>query len=248
MATLLCVAHGSRDPRHAATIAALVRSVRARRPGLRVETAYLDHCAPSVAQVISALDARGEREVVVAPLLLTEAYHSKVDVPAVVRDACARHPRVGVHLAGVLGPDPLLVGALERRLREAGVAPGDRSTGVVLASAGTSDPSARAVLERIARDWARVGWPSVVPAYASACGPTTEEAVRALRAAGCPRVAVASYFLAPGFLPDRAREGAVSGGAQVIADVLGAAPEVTRVLLRRYDEALSPQLSRWSVA
>jgi len=119
----------------------------------------------------------------------------------------------------------------------------------VLASAGTSDPVAQLILERMARAWQRQGWSSVVPAYASAAGPTTEEAVRALRAAGCRRVVVASYFLAPGFLPDRARSGAVRGGATAVADVLGPAPEVASVVLRRYDEALAvagrPQ---WSVA
>ena len=32
MPTLLLIAHGSRDPRHAATVAALVEQVRAQRP------------------------------------------------------------------------------------------------------------------------------------------------------------------------------------------------------------------------
>jgi sirohydrochlorin ferrochelatase len=239
VSTLLCVAHGSRDPRHAATIAALMRAVRSQRPGVRAETAYLDHCAPTVAQAVSALEASGERDVVVVPLLLTEAYHSKVDVPGVIRDAAARHPRLRFRTADVLGPDPLLVQALERRLREAGVWPRDRGTGVVLASAGTSDRVAQSILEGIATDWQRQGWSSVLPAFASAAGPTTEHAVRALRAAGCRRVVVASYFLAPGFLPDRARAGAAAAGATAVADVLGAAPEVARVVLRRYDDALS---------
>lgn len=45
---LLVIAHGSRDPRHAATVHALVRRVRAMRPGLRVETGFLDFDFPSV--------------------------------------------------------------------------------------------------------------------------------------------------------------------------------------------------------
>ncbi|MEU2143865.1 sirohydrochlorin chelatase, partial [Streptomyces globisporus] len=35
--TLLVIAHGSRDPRHAATVHALTERVRTERPGLRVE-------------------------------------------------------------------------------------------------------------------------------------------------------------------------------------------------------------------
>ena len=45
---LLVIAHGSRDPRHAATVQALVRRVRAMRPGLRVETGFLDFNVPAV--------------------------------------------------------------------------------------------------------------------------------------------------------------------------------------------------------
>ncbi|HEY0642539.1 MAG TPA: CbiX/SirB N-terminal domain-containing protein, partial [Nocardioides sp.] len=39
---LVALAHGSRDPRSAATIKALVAEVKAMRPDLRVETAFLD--------------------------------------------------------------------------------------------------------------------------------------------------------------------------------------------------------------
>jgi sirohydrochlorin ferrochelatase len=65
--------------------------------------------------------------------------------------------------------------------------------------------------------------------------------VRELRDLGCERVAVAPYVLAPGFLPDRIARGAAE--ADVLADVLGAAPEVARVLLERYDAARVPVLA-----
>ncbi|MEW2131263.1 sirohydrochlorin chelatase [Streptomyces sp. NPDC005435] len=227
---LLVVAHGSRDPRHAATVHALVARVRALRPGLHVETGFLDFDTPSVSAVLESLAARGVRNVVAQPLLLTRAFHAKADIPAVLREA---PPGLRIRQAEVLGPSPLLIGALERRLYEAGVRRADRAaTGVVLASAGSSDPEAIAVIDRVAREWRRTGWRAVRPAYASAALPRTEDAVRELRALGCERVAVAPYVLAPGFLPDRIARGAA--GADVLADVLGPAPEVARVLLERY--------------
>ncbi|MGQ4424778.1 CbiX/SirB N-terminal domain-containing protein, partial [Streptomyces violaceoruber] len=132
-----------------------------------------------------------------------------------------------------------LLSALERRLYEAGLTPADKSsTGVVLASAGSSDPEAIAVIAEIAREWRHTGWCAVRPAFASASLPRTEDAVRQLRELGCARVAVAPYVLAPGFLPDRIARGAA--GADVLADVLGPAPEVARVLLERYDAARRP--------
>ncbi|WP_435613910.1 sirohydrochlorin chelatase [Streptomyces tendae] len=233
---LLVVAHGSRDPRHAATVHALVRRVRALRPDVRVETGFLDFNVPSVQGVLESLETEGVRDVVALPLLLTRAFHAKGDIPAVL---AAAPPRLRIRQAEVLGPSPLLLSALERRLYEAGLTPADKpSTGVVLASAGSSDPEAIAVIAEIAREWRHTGWCAVRPAFASASLPRTEDAVRQLRALGCARVAVAPYVLAPGFLPDRIARGAA--GADVLADVLGPAPEVARVLLERYDAARVP--------
>lgn len=235
---LLVIAHGSRDPRHAATVHALTARVRALRPGLRVETGFLDFNAPSVPRVLERLDAEGAGEVVALPLLLTRAFHAKSDIPAVLREARARLPRLRVRQAEVLGPSPLLNSALERRLYEAGVRPGDKgSTGLVLASAGSTDPEAIAVIAEIARELRHTGWCSVRPAFASASQPRTEDAVRALQADGVRRVAVAPYVIAPGRLPDRIAAGAAEAGADVLAGVLGASPELARLLLDRYDEA-----------
>ncbi|MGW0941248.1 sirohydrochlorin chelatase [Streptomyces sp. NPDC002623] len=237
---LVVIAHGSRDPRHAATVHALVRRVRSLRPGLRVETGFLDFNIPSVHGVLESLAAEGVvRDVVALPLLLTRAFHAKADIPAVLRDA---PPQLRIRQAEVLGPSPLLLAALERRLYEAGLTSADKSsTGVVLASAGSTDPEAIAVIAEIAREWRRTGWCAVRPAFASASLPRTEDAVRELRALGCARVAVAPYVLAPGFLPDRIARGAAE--ADVLADVLGPAPEVARALLERYDSARTPALA-----
>ncbi|ELS57557.1 sirohydrochlorin chelatase [Streptomyces viridochromogenes] len=240
---LLVIAHGSRDPRHAATVHALVRRVRSLRPDVRVETGFLDFNIPSVQGVLESLAAEGVRDVVALPLLLTRAFHAKADIPTVLRDA---PPQLRIRQAQVLGPSPLLLSALERRLYEAGLSPADKSsTGVVLASAGSTDPEAIAVIAEIAREWRQTGWCAVRPAFASAACPAgfprTEDAVRELRALGCARVAVAPYVLAPGFLPDRITRG--SAEADVLADVLGAAPEVARVLLERYEAAGVPVLA-----
>ncbi|MFE9249711.1 sirohydrochlorin chelatase [Streptomyces sp. NPDC007088] len=235
---LLVVAHGSRDPRHCATVRALVRRVRRLRPGVRVATAFLDFDTPSVPQALQRLAAQGVDEVVALPLLLTRAFHAKADIPAVLEESRRLLPSLRVRQAEVLGPSPLLTAALERRLAEAGALPGERSvTGVVLASAGSSDPEAIAVIADVARQWRHTGWRAVRTAFASASLPRTEDAVRELRAAGCARVAVAPYVVAPGFLPDRIARGAREAGADVLAGVLGPAPELAALLVRRYEKA-----------
>ncbi|MGW7319158.1 sirohydrochlorin chelatase [Streptomyces sp. NPDC054865] len=231
---LLLIAHGSRDPRHATTVHALTRRIRSMRPGLRVSTAFLDFDPPSVGAELARMAHRGAQRVVAQPLLLTRAFHARTDLPRALREA---PPALSVRQAGVLGPHALLVAALERRLAEAGLEPGDRaSTSVVLACAGTTDPRAVAALAALAEQWRRTGWYDVRPAFASGDAfPRTQDAVRALRGAGARRIAVAPYVLAPGRLPDRIAVGAAEGGADVVGAVLGAAPELARLVLRRYD-------------
>jgi sirohydrochlorin ferrochelatase len=304
---LVAVAHGSKDPRAAATVSELLGVVAARAAdtggGVDVRAAFLDHCAPSLPQVLGALGdddggrdghaapldggrprpprakARaavgglrsdgaqrrsdegadsgleravgrgpvrsGQTQCIVVPLLLTAAYHSKSDIPAQLAAATSgaggSAVALDVRCADTLGPHPLLLAALERRLREAGVATGsadDRArTAVVLAAAGSSDPAANATIADLAAGWQRDrGWRAVVPAYASAAGPSPAEAVAALDPARGP-VVVATYLLAPGYFADKIRAASAAAGASAVSGVLGAAPEVADVVLARYRAA-----------
>jgi len=81
---LVAVAHGSRDPRAAATISQLLAQARRRAAGrelagLDIKAAFLDHCASSLPQVLGAVAGAGE--CIVVPLLLTAAYHSTTTFP-----------------------------------------------------------------------------------------------------------------------------------------------------------------------
>jgi sirohydrochlorin ferrochelatase len=242
---LVAVAHGSRDPRAAATVSELLKVVGERASGLDVRAAFLDHCAPSLPQALGSLDGR---PAVVVPLLLTAAYHSKTDIPARLAEASAARPGLTAASAGPLGPHPRLITALERRLAEAGVAVGDpaarAATSVVLAAAGSSDPAANATIAALAARWQRErGWRAVLPAYASAAGPRPAEAVAALRSAqhdtaGRSPVVVATYLLAPGYFADKVRDAALSAGAVAVSGVLGAAPEVADTVIERYLDAV----------
>jgi sirohydrochlorin ferrochelatase len=233
-APLVAVAHGSRDPRAAATVEELLDLVR-RGSGLRVVTSYLDHGPPTPAQVLGGLAGEGTAEAIVLPLLLTAAYHSKTDIPGALREVHRAHPRLSVRYGATLGPHPLMTTALERRLAEAGITP-DPETALVLVAAGSSDLAANATISAMARSWR--GWRRVVPAYASAARPAPAEAVRALRAAGARRVAVASYFLAPGHFADKVREESLAAGAVAVSAALGAAPELSEIIRQRYAEIL----------
>jgi len=283
---LLAVAHGSADPRAAATIAALMglageMAAGDGLPALDARTAYLGHSPPSAAQVLGALagarPAARQRRVVVLPLLLTPAYHSEIDLPALLAEAAAAHPGLSISYGDPLGPHPLLLSALDRRLAECGApappgitragitqpgwplpggqrpsnagpvpgspgpvpgSPGDIA--VVLAAAGSRHPAANAAVATLAARWqAARGWRAVVPAYAAAGSPTPADAVTALLRAGAPAVLTATYLLAPGRFADQVAASSLRAGAAAVSGVLGTAPEVARLILLRYADAIA---------
>jgi sirohydrochlorin ferrochelatase len=231
----VALAHGSRDPRSAATIKALVDEVRGMRPDLRVEQAFLELSKPSFTTVVDRLVKAGFDEIVVVPLLLTEAYHAKVDVPRAIAEATERHEGLRIRGTDVLGLEPVFLEVLDRRLRAAlSDARVRELDALVLAAAGSSDQLANQAVSRLARLWGSRHRLPTVAAYASAAPPATGEAVRQFRAEGRRHIAVGSLFLAPGTLPDRAAELALEAGAVAVSDPLGADPEVARTVLARY--------------
>jgi sirohydrochlorin ferrochelatase len=232
---LVALAHGSRDRRSAATINALVAEVRAMRPDLRIEVAFLDLSKPAFGTVVNKLVRAGFDEIVVVPLLLTDAYHAKVDVPSAVAEQQALHEGLQIRATEILGMEASFLEVLDVRMREALKEARCRELdALVLAAAGSSDPLANQAVARLARVWGTHHKLPVKAAYASTTPPATGEAVRAFRAEGRRHVAVASLFLAPGFLPDRAKELALEAGAVAVSEPLGAHPELARTILARY--------------
>jgi sirohydrochlorin ferrochelatase len=209
---------------------------------MTVRASFLDHAGPRPADELASLQRAGFPAVTMVPLLLTSAYHERVDVPAVVTTARAGGVHIPVEVTDVLGPvgglvPARLLAALRRRLDEIGTS----FDAVVLAAAGTRDRAALATVELAARALGhRLGVPCR-PAYASASAPTAGEAVERLRRNGTRRVAMAAYFLAPGLLYDAAVDSARAAGAVAVAQPLGAAQELAGLVLDRV-RAVRPAL------
>ncbi|GAB2843007.1 CbiX/SirB N-terminal domain-containing protein [Streptomyces deserti] len=233
---LVVVAHGSRDPRALSTVRALLDQVRELRPGLPVHLGHIELNEPLLPDTLAAL---ADTDAVLVPLLLSRGYHVKQDIPEMAAESRAR-----TRVATPLGPHPLLVDALHARLVEAGwPARTDEDTrrvsGVVLAAAGSRDPESKIDTGRTAQLLAdRLGVP-VVPAYASAATPTVQTAVRTLIARGRHRIAIASYFTAPGRFATECAEAA----PWIAAAPLGTHPAMARLVLHRYDQALATPLT-----
>ena len=111
----------------------------------------------------------------------------------------------------------------------------------MLAAAGSRDPDSAVDTRRTARLLSeRLGGVPVLPAYASAASPSVPEALRALAARGRHRIAVASYFTAPG----RFAAQSAAQAPWIAAAPLGAHPAMARLVLHRYDRRCRARRTR----
>lgn len=221
---IVLLAHGSPDPRHAEGAEAVAEQVRRLWPG-QVHTAYLDHHAPSAADVAQRLTGG-----LLVPLLLTQAYHVKVDVPAAAQ-AMNQAGRGPFEVASALGPDPLLFEACQELLARGGFEP-DAHTAVVLFAGGSSDRDAITAIGVAADDQPLAGW-GLWAVAALAGGDSLTEVVTRLRALGMRRVLVVTYMVAEGVLRDRMAKQAGDEGVDVVPGTLSETGALARLVVAR---------------
>lgn len=236
---IVLVGHGTRSEAGLVEMSALARAVGAARPGVSVALGYLELSDPPATQVLDEVLAAGARDVVVVPLMLHAAGHSKSDVPAVVLEARQRYPGAHLTYGRPLGADHALLSLGRQRLEAAG------GLGLPLAvlSRGSSDPDANAEAYRASRLLADMaGAPLVSPGFSGITWPSVLGALDQLARLGATRIAAFAWYLATGVLIERMRRDftqfARSSGIEVIdAGYLGIGPGVVALVLERVAEA-----------
>jgi histidinol-phosphate aminotransferase len=233
--------------------AALVRRVRRRSAerGLAGPVVAGGLPGPSrtpLAAAVAELAAAGVARVTVVPAVLGDgASGGPGGVPAPVR---AGHPALEWVRARPLGPHPVLLGLLQRRLQEAlgdigsvgGPVPA--GTAVLLVGAGSAEPAANAETAKVARLlWEGRGLELVEPAFAVLARPGVEAGLERCRALGARHVVVLPYLLFAGARHDRIAAQAATwararpGVSLTVAAPLGDCDALADLVLDRYSEA-----------
>lgn len=211
--TTVLLAHGSPDPRHALALERLRERVAVSLDAAGhgpTRLAYIEHDAPGPAELAAELTG----EVTVVPMLLTPAFHARVDVPAAAR-ALASHGSQ-VRVAAALGGHDLLLTAVEERLRDAGH---DPSAPTLLVAGGSSSGEAATSLSRLVATGARPTWRTttlIAPPLGAVVGRT-----------------VVPLVLAEGVLHDKAAAFADEGGAPFVRGGLADTRAVADLVLHR---------------
>lgn len=224
MSTLILTAHGSADPRSSATTHAVAARIRRVRRGLDVRVAFCESASPNLREVLPQVCGSA----VVVPLLLADAYHARVDIPAIIEGLPVRQARV-------LGEDPRLLQVMHERLTQLGVSRRDEAVGVVVVAVGSSHRVANELTSMVAPALAHgTRWAGATTAFATGPHPTVTEAAEQLRSVGASRLVIAPWFLAPGRITDR-----VAASGIPMAQPLGAHPLVAETVLDRFDQAIT---------
>lgn len=222
--SLMLVAHGTRKQRGVSMIGDLAHKVSSTL-GERVHVSFVDVLGPTPSEVLASLGGPA----VVVPAFLSRGYHVSSDIPTHV----AASGRTDVTVTETLGPGPQLVRVLADRLIESGWRHDDS---VILAAAGTSDPSAQRDLHMMATWLSATTGSRVELAFAATGTPGIADAVATLRRRGARRVVVASYLLSEGLFQDRLR----CSGADVVTEPLGLHPGLVRLIANRFRRAQVP--------
>jgi sirohydrochlorin cobaltochelatase len=252
-APLVLVGHGTKDAAGVAAFGAFTRRLGAlfAPQGIEVAGGFIELSAPPLREAVAGLAASGHRQLVAVPLVLSAASHAKGDIPAALARESARHPGLSWEYGRPLGPHPVLLELLAERIAArpatAAVPPGgDGLPAVLLVGRGSTDPDANAEVCKTARLlWEGRDYAFVETAFVSLAAPDVAAGLERCRRLGARRIAVASYFLFPGVLPDRivaqARGYAAAHPELEIActDVLGDTAELAGLVAERYREALA---------
>ncbi len=240
---LLIAGHGSRDAEGAQEFRDLV-ALTQKMTAFDVSGGFIELSPPSIAAAAEELVSKGNRDIVVIPLMLLAAGHTKGDIPATIERERARHPGVRFRYGRDLGLHPTILEMLDDRIETAHPKPRSASRGL-LVGRGSSDPDANGDVAKLARlIQERHGFASVELAFTGITGPTVAEGLDRCRRLGPESIIVIPHFLFTGVLERRIREESAAfreqepDRATIVAPYLGPEERVAELVLERYREAI----------
>ena len=113
---VLVIAHGSRAKETEVTNDAILKMVKAKLPGVVIESAFMEFSDQDIDKGLDALVARGVTDVKVVPYFLFAGNHIKRDIPEILAEQSARLPQLKFTMGETLGVDERLADILVERI------------------------------------------------------------------------------------------------------------------------------------
>ncbi len=109
---LVLFAHGARDPAWAEPFERMVARLRGKRPGLRIELAFLESMRPDLPTIAASLAKEGIGRITLVPLFLAQGGHLREDLPRLVEDIRRDLPGLRIHVTTAIGDSVELTNAI----------------------------------------------------------------------------------------------------------------------------------------
>lgn len=252
MNAILFVGHGSKDSEGNDQVSQLIRNMKHRfDDSLLVETCFLEFELPTIYQGIDTCVLKGAERIVIIPIMLLPAGHSKIHIPAAIDAAKQKYPNVNITYGRPIGIHEENIAILTTRLAEIGEDlenPGN-DTAILLLGRGGSDADANSDLYKMSRlFWERTNYDLVEPAFMGVTGPRVAEGIDRCIKLGAKKVVILPYFLFTGILIKRLEK--MMGQFQAkypeiefkLASYFGFHPKLETILLERVNEALQDEV------
>ncbi|MDQ0201163.1 sirohydrochlorin chelatase [Neobacillus ginsengisoli] len=252
MKAILFVGHGSKDREGNDQVRQFIETMRRTwDETVLVETSFLEFERPTVNQGIDVCVEKGADHIVVIPIMLLQAGHSKIHIPAAIDEAKKKYPLVEFTYGRPIGVHEETFEILKTRLEEIGENQDDPDpdTAVLLLGRGGSDPDANSDLYKIARLlWEKTNFKIVEPAFMGVTNPLVNEGIERCIKLGAKKVIILPYFLFTGILIKRLEEMMVPFQHQYatvefkLAGYFGYHPKLQTILKERVEEALRDEV------
>jgi sirohydrochlorin cobaltochelatase len=249
---ILFVGHGSRDPEGNSQVLQFIENMKAAwDESLLIETCFLEFERPTVNQGIDVCVEKGADQIVVIPIMLLPAGHSKIHIPAAIDEAKKKYPHVQLTYGRPIGIHEETFEILTTRLKEIGENLDNPAsdTAILLLGRGGSDPDANSELYKITRLlWEKTNYKLVEPAFMGVTDPLVEEGVERCLKLGAKKVVILPYFLFTGILIKRLEDRIVKFQMQYphvvfkLAGYFGFHPKLQVILKDRAEEALQDKV------
>lgn len=206
MTTVLLVAHGTKNRAGNDETGIFADQWRKRHPDWRIEVCFIEHAEILLDAGLDRAALAGGR-VLVLPLILNAAGHVKMELPAALERARARHPGVEFRLVPHFGMGPEIRDVLQKQLnglmRQLAM-PDPRTTGVVLLGRGSSDAGANGELAKMARWLYEANDHELVDlAFTGVTWPRLESIVQRQVRLGMTQICIVPVYLFTGVLMER---------------------------------------------
>ncbi|WP_249593770.1 sirohydrochlorin chelatase [Peribacillus frigoritolerans] len=247
MKAVLFVGHGSRLASGNEEVRHFIENMIPAMDGrFLVETCFLEFAAPNISKGIDNCVKRGATEVIVIPIILLHAGHSKLHIPAEIEDGKTKYPEVKFTYGQTIGVHHDVLTILTDRLEEAGFDTNSEhaETAILLIGRGGSDADANSDIYKISRLlWEKLNVKWVETAFMGVTDPHVDEGIERCIRLGAKKVVMLPYFLFTGVLMER-MEDMLRGYQEqyhdrefILAKYFGYHPTLQNILQERVIEA-----------